>query len=161
MNSFFAEQCPWWLAGAIAGLVVVALQWIANLPLGMTGTIVGLQTWVKRPAEGASWRVYFLAGVLGGAFLYTIAFGHFAAGFANGMFDARFAGGVSGATMAKAMTLVGAGGFIGFGSRLADGCTSGHALCGLSRGSGTSLVTVATFMGVAVAMTNVIYRVIP
>ncbi|HEX8109776.1 MAG TPA: YeeE/YedE thiosulfate transporter family protein [Kofleriaceae bacterium] len=35
---------------------------------------------------------------------------------------------------------------VGFGARLGDGCTSGHGVCGLSRGSGRSLVAVATFM---------------
>ncbi|KAJ9477872.1 hypothetical protein PHBOTO_001444 [Pseudozyma hubeiensis] len=39
---------------------------------------------------------------------------------------------------------------VGFGTKLGNGCTSGHFLCGLSRFSLRSLVATATFFGVAV-----------
>lgn len=42
-----------------------------------------------------------------------------------------------------------AGLFVGFGTRLGNGCTSGHGVCGLSRFSGRSLVATITFMLVA------------
>ena len=38
------------------------------------------------------------------------------------------------------------GTLVGFGTRLANGCTSGHGICGLSRLSINSLIAVATFM---------------
>ena len=37
---------------------------------------------------------------------------------------------------------------VGVGARLANGCTSGHGLCGVARGSQRSLAAVATFMAV-------------
>lgn len=40
-----------------------------------------------------------------------------------------------------------AGVLVGFGSRLGNGCTSGHAVCGVSRLSPRSLVATATFLG--------------
>jgi len=40
-----------------------------------------------------------------------------------------------------------AGLLVGFGSRVGEGCTSGHGLCGLARLSKRSLVGVITFMG--------------
>jgi uncharacterized protein len=40
-----------------------------------------------------------------------------------------------------------AGLFVGFGTRLGSGCTSGHGICGLPRLSLRSLVAVCTFMG--------------
>lgn len=42
-----------------------------------------------------------------------------------------------------------AGLLVGFGSRLGNGCTSGHGVCGLSRMSGRSMVATATFMTAA------------
>lgn len=43
--------------------------------------------------------------------------------------------------------LVGAGLLVGVGVRMANGCTSGHGVCGLSRFSLRSLVNVIAFMG--------------
>jgi uncharacterized protein len=48
-----------------------------------------------------------------------------------------------------------AGLLVGFGTRLGNGCTSGHGICGLARLSKRSFVAVATFMGTA-AMTIVL-----
>ena len=42
--------------------------------------------------------------------------------------------------------LVVAGLLVGFGTRLGNGCTSGHGICGLSRGSPRSLAATLTFM---------------
>ncbi|MDP2316404.1 MAG: YeeE/YedE family protein [Pseudomonadota bacterium] len=44
--------------------------------------------------------------------------------------------------------LVVAGLFVGVGTRLGNGCTSGHGVCGLSRMSPRSLASVVTFMAV-------------
>jgi len=46
--------------------------------------------------------------------------------------------------------LVLAGLLVGFGSRMGSGCTSGHGICGLSRGSVRSLANVLVFMGAGV-----------
>lgn len=46
------------------------------------------------------------------------------------------------------------GGFlVGFGTRLSNGCTSGHGICGLARFSKRSLSSVATFMGTGILTT--------
>ena len=46
---------------------------------------------------------------------------------------------------------------VGFGTRMGNGCTSGHGVCGLGRLSGRSLVAVITFM-VTAAITVLITR---
>ena len=43
--------------------------------------------------------------------------------------------------------LITAGLLVGFGTRLANGCTSGHGVCGVARLSPRSLIATATFMG--------------
>ncbi len=47
--------------------------------------------------------------------------------------------------------IVAAGLLVGFGARLANGCTSGHGVCGLPRFSIRSIVATLTFMAVAAA----------
>jgi uncharacterized membrane protein YedE/YeeE len=50
--------------------------------------------------------------------------------------------------------LVLAGLFVGFGTRLGSGCTSGHGVCGLSRFSTRSLSSVLIFMGTAMIVAS-------
>jgi uncharacterized membrane protein YedE/YeeE len=50
--------------------------------------------------------------------------------------------------------------FIGFGTRLAGGCTSGHGIFGLSNLELPSLVTTISFMVGGVVTTQVLYRVV-
>lgn len=47
--------------------------------------------------------------------------------------------------------LIIAGLLVGFGTRLANGCTSGHGVCGVARVSRRSIVATATFMAAAIA----------
>ena len=47
--------------------------------------------------------------------------------------------------------LVAAGLLVGFGTRLGNGCTSGHGVCGMARLSRRSIFATATFMGVGFA----------
>ena len=47
--------------------------------------------------------------------------------------------------------LIAAGLLVGFGTRLGNGCTSGHGVCGIARLSPRSLVATGTFMASAAA----------
>jgi len=47
--------------------------------------------------------------------------------------------------------LIGGGLLVGFGTRLGNGCTSGHGVCGLARLSPRSLAATATFIAAGVA----------
>ena len=49
---------------------------------------------------------------------------------------------------------------IGFGTRLANGCTSGHGVFGLANFEWPSLVSTASFMGAGLVTTHLIYRVV-
>ncbi|MGM0606743.1 MAG: YeeE/YedE family protein, partial [Halobacteriota archaeon] len=42
------------------------------------------------------------------------------------------------------------------GTRLGKGCTSGHGVCGIGSGSGTSIANVATFMVVAIGVAQLL-----
>ena len=49
---------------------------------------------------------------------------------------------------------------VGFGTRLGNGCTSGHGLCGLSRLSPRSIAATAIFMFVGMATVFVVRHVV-
>lgn len=59
--------------------------------------------------------------------------------------------GAAAPAFASPALLVVAGLFVGIGTRLGSGCTSGHGVCGMSRLSQRSLVAVATFMATGFA----------
>ncbi len=49
---------------------------------------------------------------------------------------------------------------MGFGTRIGNGCTSGHGVCGLGRFSKRSLVAVLTFMAAGMATVFVMRHVL-
>jgi uncharacterized protein len=108
--------------GAASGLLLLGAGRIA----GIGGTIAGL---LERRIEGLDFRVAFLGGLL--------LTGAFARAFVPGA--------VPIVASAPSLALVAGGLLIGLGARLANGCTSGHGVCGVGRFSTRSLVATATF----------------
>ena len=150
----FTQQLPWYIAGPAAALLVVVLQWAANLPLGATGAIASLPTWLRgRGEKDNAWRLWFLGGMVLGGFLFTQMNGTFHPNFANDGFDAVFG---NSSVAWRSLILLCAGLLLGFGARTSGGCTSGHGLCGISRGSKGGLTATVLFVLVAVATANII-----
>jgi uncharacterized membrane protein YedE/YeeE len=147
----FMERCPWLLGGVLLGLVVIGLQWLGNLPLGMTGAFASWLEWKKMPSKGIPWRVFFFSGGAIGAFTYSRLVG-FQPTFEMGSFDRLIGSSIA----TKAWVLTFAGVFIGFGTRLSGGCTSGHGLCGMSRSSPSGFAATATFFSVAAIVAQVL-----
>ena len=50
--------------------------------------------------------------------------------------------------------------FVGFGTRLANGCTSGHGIFGLSNFERPSLMSTLSFMAGGFVTTQIVYRVL-
>lgn len=99
---------------------------LAGRITGISGIVGG----VVRPRTGeVAWRATFLAGLLVGGLVLRFAM--------PTSFDE---------TPASLPVLVVAGVLVGFGTRLGNGCTSGHGVCGLGRRSPRSLVATLTFM---------------
>jgi uncharacterized protein len=120
------------LGGAMIGLgaviLMAGLRRIAGFS-GILGQILGGND--KREA----WRFVFIAGVLAGPFALCFM-GNRSMNLAVPSVDLSW--------------LIGAGLLVGVGTTLANGCTSGHGICGLSRLSPRSLVATLTFMVVAI-----------
>jgi uncharacterized membrane protein YfcA/uncharacterized membrane protein YedE/YeeE len=133
-------------AGALAGGVLIGLAAAALLLLdGKIAGISGIVGGLAQPNRGdVGWRAAFLLGLLaGGAGLLAWrpeALGPPAA--------------------APTLTFVLAGLLVGAGTRLGNGCTSGHGVCGVGRGSVRSLVATATFMTTGAATVFLVRHVL-
>ena len=115
------------LGGALIGLASAALLLANGRIAGISG-ILG-RSFLPEPGDLA-WRLAFLAGLPFGAALVT-----------------RLAGDVHGFALTGSPVLLVAGGLlVGFGTQLGSGCTSGHGVCGIARGSRRSIVATLVFM---------------
>jgi uncharacterized membrane protein YedE/YeeE len=115
------------IGGGLIGLAASLLLLGDGKIAGISGILGGL----LGPAAGdTAWRAWFVAGLLLGGF------GLRAVDPALVRMDLERSAGA----------LVASGLLVGFGTALGNGCTSGHGVCGLSRGSVRSLVATLTFM---------------
>ncbi|MEJ7728416.1 MAG: YeeE/YedE thiosulfate transporter family protein [Polyangiaceae bacterium] len=123
------------LGGMLIGLSAAVLLVLTGRIAGISGVVGGLM----RPGRDAAapddkrWRLAFFVGLLVGGALLRV------------LYPAAFGGAVSRSMPALAV----AGLLVGFGSRLGNGCTSGHGVCGVSRFSRRSIAATMTFIATA------------
>jgi uncharacterized membrane protein YedE/YeeE len=154
----------WAVAGGAIATVTLLLLYLGNRRLGIsTGfedvcSLVLAQPYFRRGSvrAGRAWRLPFLAGLVFGGFLSAALGGGWHPTWALGMFDDVIGLGPAG----KLAWMFAGGLFIGFGTRLAGGCTSGHGIFGMSNLELPSLVSTLSFMAGGVVTTQLIYRAI-
>ncbi len=135
---------PWTAVagGALIGAAAVLLLATVGRVAGISGIAAGS----LRAAEGErGWRWAFLLGLLAAAGLVLWWQSLPEASPRVLLRDAL-----------PAWQLIGAGLLVGFGTRLGSGCTSGHGVCGMARGSKRSLLAVLVFMACAMLTTFLI-----
>jgi len=118
---------PSLIGGAMVGLSASMLLLFNGRVAGISGIFGGLLT--RRPSD-VGWRVFFLAGLAVGGVLMAL------------IHPAAFP--LAPARSAPVIALAGL--LVGYGTRLGNGCTSGHGVCGISRMSARSLVATIVFM---------------
>jgi uncharacterized membrane protein YedE/YeeE len=129
------------LGGALIGLAAALLLFTDGRVAGISGILAR----VLVPVRGDfAWRAAFLLGLPLGATL-VIRATHDLHGFA---------------ITASWPTLLLGGLLVGFGTALGSGCTSGHGVCGIARGSRRSIAATAVFMAAGVATTFVLRHVL-
>jgi len=97
----------------------------------------------------ASSHFLFLGGMIAGGLISALLAGSFKPAFT---LRAETFGQIFGnSPITMGAVLLGGGLLVGFGTRMAAGCTTGHGLCGVSRLQKGSLVATAAFFGAAVA----------
>jgi len=149
-----ATPLPWWLAGPVLGVVIIAFLGLANKHFGVLGGVTDIVTGSAEGRGLQSWRVMLLLGIIVGGLAYALTAGAPDAGLGYSFLDAHLSKG------GEVVVLFGAGIAIGAGARTAGGCTSGHGLTGAALFSPASLVSIMTIMATAVASTLLLDRVI-
>jgi uncharacterized membrane protein YedE/YeeE len=118
------------MGGALIGLAASLLLLLNGRVLGITGIVAGIA------GPDARWRVLLVAGMILG-----------------GLAAARLVPGSLDSTVHQPAAAIIAGGLlVGFGTRLANGCTSGHGICGIARLSKRSITATAVFMATGALM---------
>ncbi|MEA2294271.1 MAG: uncharacterized protein QOE86_1910 [Solirubrobacteraceae bacterium] len=150
------DQLPWYVAGPLLGLCVVACRALFNGRLGVTGGFSELVGQVSRGRLRFDWRGWLAIGIaLGGTLFALLAGGPSFHGY-GWMTDTFHGAGRA----AIPVLLVAAGVLIGFGAKTAGGCTSGNGLTATSLRSPAGLVATATFFATAIVVSFVIEAVI-
>lgn len=129
------------VGGVLIGIAASALWLLLGRVAGISGILGRL---LEVPDAGDRlWRVAFLAGLPLGASLCVVL------------------GAAPAITYPVGGPLLGlAGLLVGFGTRLGSGCTSGHGVCGIARGSRRSIVATVVFMVTAMATVALVRHVV-
>ena len=128
------------IGGCLIGLSAALLLFFNGRVAGISGIIVDS---FSAEINNRYWRGFFLIGLM------------FSAAIINTFFP------VAEVTYSRPMLLViVAGIFVGYGARLGNGCTSGHAVCGLARFSLRSAVATLTFISAAMLTTYIMRHVL-
>ncbi|MBL8578235.1 MAG: YeeE/YedE family protein [Mesorhizobium sp.] len=129
---------PYWpslIGGMLLGVSALLLLLVNGRIAGISGIVGRLLAGHQLAANAA-----FIIGLLLGPVLYAAAYGSFPS-----------------VTIAASWpAILAAGLFVGIGTRMGSGCTSGHGILGLARLSKRSIAATFTFLGAGVATATLI-----
>ena len=161
---------PWYAAGPLIGLTVPALLLLGNKSFGISSSLRHICAAVipanisffKYDWKKGIWNLFFVAGIMIGGFIASFflsnpddiviaeATQQTLSGFGLTSFSGLMPDEIFGASnifSLKGLIFLVFGGFlVGFGTRYAGGCTSGHAITGLATLQWPSLVATVSFM---------------
>ena len=128
-----------WINAAIGGALIGLAS--GGLML-LDGRLAGVSGIFHRVAEGNReyWRWAFLLGLV-------------IAGLAAHFWQASAVAPTTDTSLSGYVVVIFAGLLVGFGTRMGNGCTSGHGVCGLARLSPRSLLAVLVFLGTGILVT--------
>ncbi|HCH5255386.1 TPA: YeeE/YedE family protein [Vibrio parahaemolyticus] len=123
---------PW--ESLFGGILLGISTTILLLVNGKIAGISGIMNGIMSPKKGDySWRLLFAVGMIAGGLISILMLGVAVPSTAN---------------LSLGMVIA-AGLLVGIGTRLGNGCTSGHGICGMGRLSKRSIVATCVFMAVA------------
>jgi uncharacterized protein len=127
--------------GILIGFAATLLLLFNGRIAGISGMMGGL---MNASRTEVFWRIAFLTGIIIGAFLFHLIKPDFYQPREN-----------------FPVWLLALGGFlVGFGTRMGNGCTSGHAVCGIARFSIRSIAATITFMATGFLTVYIIRHVL-
>jgi uncharacterized protein len=178
------QPWPWYVAGPMIGLTVPLLLIIGNKTFGISSSlrhacaacIPGNISFFKYDWKKEAWNLVFVLGVLLGGFLVALFLTSPDPVLVNPKLAEELSGyGITDYSSlvpsqvfnwpalftARGFVLIVVGGFfVGFGTRYAGGCTSGHAIMGLSNLQFPSLVATISFMAGGFLVANFVIPLI-
>lgn len=184
MFDFITRPWPWYVAGPLIGLTVPALLLIGNKSFGISSSLRHICaacipaniSFFKYDWKKEAWNLFFVAGILVGGFIAAQFLANPNPMQVNSKLASELASyGVDDYSQLvpvqlmnwtslftlKGFLLMVFGGFlVGFGTRYAGGCTSGHAIMGLSNLQWPSLVATICFMVGGFIMANLLLPII-
>lgn len=129
------------LGGALIGLAASLMLLLEGRIAGISGIVGGL--FAPKPGD-IGWRIAFVLGLV-----------------LAGLGAALVAPQLVASELGRApWMIVLAGLLVGVGTRIGNGCTSGHGVCGLSRMSPRSLASVLTFMTAGAVVATLVGRLV-
>lgn len=180
MIEFLKQPWPWYIAGPLIGLTVPALLILGNKSFGISSSLRHICAacvpanipFFKYDWKKEAWNLFFVLGIfLGGAIAANLLsnpnpievnpkLAAELAGYGIDNYDNLIPQDIMNwpaLLSLKGFLLMVIGGFlVGFGTRYAGGCTSGHAIMGLSNLQWPSLVATICFMAGGFIMANLI-----
>jgi uncharacterized membrane protein YedE/YeeE len=174
------QPWPWYVGGPLIGLTVPLLLLVGNKTFGVSSSlrhICAACMPAKIPFFSYDWKkevwnLFFVGGILIGAILVALFLTTDAPILVNPALTAELEQyGITNyqhlvppdlfnwpqlLTLRGLVLMVGGGFLVGFGTRYAGGCTSGHAIMGLSNLQWPSLVATISFMAGGFLMANLI-----
>jgi hypothetical protein len=154
-SAVFVERWAFWVGGIAIGVFVLAFLIGTRNLLGVSTGFADACAAPFDPRMRRSWRLPFLIGIVAGGFIASRLAGGSAPTVEMGMFDVR----VTGDLAVKALAFTTGGVLLGLGSRLANGCTSGHGIVGTALLAKSSWIAMAVFMLTGVIVTHLVYGV--
>ncbi len=181
MIAWLSQPWPWYVAGPLIGLVVPLLLLAGGKKFGLStsfrqicaATVPGQIEYFRYDWRRGMWRLTLVLGIIGGAAIASTAFANPSPEIAispatrsalealgirdfRGMVPGEFFS-WAGLLSLPGFVMVIVGGFlVGFGTRYADGCTSGHAITGLAHFQLSSLIAVLGFFAGGLIATHLI-----
>ena len=153
METIMTQPWPWWLSGILIGLTVPLLYLLAGKAFGISTSLqeIGavcapnsrLEYLSKFDRKANAWLIVFAVGIAFGSFIAT----RFLTAEPIEFLPASFS------SVGGAIKLLIGGFLIGFGTRYAGGCTSGHSITGIANFNWPSLVATICFFAGGLAVT--------
>ncbi len=159
----FVTQWPFWAGGLIIGLLVPSMYFFLNTPLGVStdyGSVIKMffpktkLKWLntERFSDRFSWRVFFIVGMLLGAFISARLAGKPFIISEMGVFTQT----LDWSVIAYGLWFFIGGVLLGIGSRIAGGCTSGHSINGIANLNLSSIIATFFFLLLGAVTVNLI-----
>lgn len=147
---------PWYIAGPLIGLFVPLLYLVGNKAFGLSSSFDHMcymitpeskRTTLKFDVGENSWKTFFVMGIALGALITQFVLNDTPKAFLPEHYF----------SLTGIVTLFIGGVFIGFGTRYANGCTSGHTITGLSLLNPASLYATLAFFISGAVFTRLLY----